>query len=85
MLIASIFFFSLNVFKRLLSQGRFKPGSCGKKLIATFHLSSAASLNLGRSQNGVLGNGLMKAKSIRACQAARTAQADMSRYFSLEH
>ena len=27
-------------------------------LIATFQLSSAASLNLGRSQNGVLGNGL---------------------------
>ena len=28
-------------------------------LIATFQLSSAASLNLGQSQNGVLGNGLM--------------------------
>ena len=27
-------------------------------LIATFQLSSAASLNLGRSHNGVLGNGL---------------------------
>ena len=27
-------------------------------LIATFLLSSAASLNLGRSRNGVLGNGL---------------------------
>ena len=27
-------------------------------LIATFQLSSAASLNLGQSQNGVLGNGL---------------------------
>ena len=27
-------------------------------LIATFQLSSAPSLNLGRSQNGVLGNGL---------------------------
>ena len=27
-------------------------------LIATFQLSSAASLNLGRSQNGVLGNEL---------------------------
>ena len=27
-------------------------------LIATFQLSSAASLNLGLSQNGVLGNGL---------------------------
>ena len=27
-------------------------------LIVTFQLSSAASLNLGRSQNGVLGNGL---------------------------
>ena len=27
-------------------------------LIATFQLSSAASLNWGRSQNGVLGNGL---------------------------
>ena len=30
-------------------------------LIATFQLSSAASLNLGRSQNGVLGNGLIDA------------------------
>ena len=29
-------------------------------LIATFQLSSAASLNLGRSQNGVSGNGLKK-------------------------
>ena len=29
-----------------------------KSLIATFQLSSAASLNLGRSQNGVVGNGL---------------------------
>ena len=28
--------------------------------IATFQFSSAASLNLGRSQNDVLGNGLMK-------------------------
>ena len=28
-------------------------------LIATFQLSSAASLNLGQSQNGVLGNGLI--------------------------
>ena len=27
-------------------------------LTATFQLSSAASLNLGRSQNGILGNGL---------------------------
>ena len=30
-----------------------------KPLIATFQLSSAASLNLGQSQYGVLGNGLM--------------------------
>ena len=30
-----------------------------KSLIATFQLSSAASLNLGWSQNGVLGNGLI--------------------------
>ena len=29
-------------------------------LIATFQLSSAASLNMGRSQNGVSGNGLNK-------------------------
>ena len=28
-------------------------------LIATFQLSSAVPLNLGQSQNGVLGNGLM--------------------------
>ena len=27
--------------------------------IATFQLSSAASLNLGRSQNGVIGNGII--------------------------
>ena len=31
----------------------------GRGLIATFQLSSAVSLNLGRSQNGVLGNGLI--------------------------
>ena len=31
-----------------------------KSLIATFQLSSAASLNLGRSQNGLFGNGLNK-------------------------
>ena len=29
-------------------------------LIATFQLSSAVSLNLGQSQNGVLGNGLTR-------------------------
>ena len=29
-------------------------------LIATFQLSSAASLNFGRSQNGILGNGLRR-------------------------
>ena len=29
-------------------------------LIATFQLSSAASLNLGQSQNGVLGNGIIR-------------------------
>ena len=32
--------------------------SSGNGIIATFQLSSAASLNLGQSQNGVLGNGL---------------------------
>ena len=32
---------------------------CGNGLIATFQLSSAASLNLGRSHNGVLGNVLI--------------------------
>ena len=31
---------------------------CNLYLIATFQLSSAASSNLGQSQNGVLGNGL---------------------------
>ena len=32
---------------------------CGNGLIATFQLSSVASFNLGWSQNGVLGKGLM--------------------------
>ena len=32
MLVASIFSFSLNVFKRLLSLGRYKLGLCGKEL-----------------------------------------------------
>ena len=32
----------------------------GKGLMATFQMSSAASLNLGRSQNGVLGNNNFK-------------------------
>ena len=41
--------FNLNQCKILLS---------GNGLIATFQLSSAASLNLGWSQNGVLGNRL---------------------------
>ena len=37
----------------------FSMQSVGKnRLTATFQLSSAASLNLGRSQNDVLGNGL---------------------------
>ena len=31
-------------------------------LLATFQLSSAASLNLGRSPNGVLGNGLTQSE-----------------------
>ena len=30
----------------------------GERSIDTFHLSPAASLNLGQSQNGVIGNGL---------------------------
>ena len=33
-------------------------------LIATFHLSSAASLNFGRSQNGLLGSGLSRLENI---------------------
>ena len=37
---------------------RKNQGLFGKGLIATFQLSSAASLNLGRFQNGVLRNGL---------------------------
>ena len=41
--------------------------SFGKGLIATFQLSSAASLNLGRSQNGVIGNRLKKAGKKRQC------------------
>ena len=36
----------------------------GKGLIAAFQLSSAASLNLGQSQNGVLGNGLRRQKNV---------------------
>ena len=32
MLVTSIFFFSHNVFKRLLSQDRLKSGLCGKEL-----------------------------------------------------
>ena len=34
-------------------------------LIVTFQLSSAASLNLERSQNGVLGNGLMEVQMMK--------------------
>ena len=45
----SNFIFFHNVFYAILSLNL---------LIATFQLSSAASLNLGHSQNGVLGNGL---------------------------
>ena len=46
------FSFSHNVFKRLLSKTRQKVSLCGNELIATFRVSSAASLNLGQSQNG---------------------------------
>ena len=45
-------------YKRLVSQGCQKVSLCGNGLIVTFQLLSAASLNLGQSQNGVLGNGL---------------------------
>ena len=34
-------------------------------VITTFQLSSAASLNLGRSQNGILGKGLINTSMIR--------------------
>ena len=43
---------------KLFQFGRVQYLLCGKGLIATFQLSSADSLNLGRSQNGVLGNEL---------------------------
>ena len=39
-------------------------------LIATFQLSSAASLNLGRSQNGVLGNGFIRITSVNSTNQA---------------
>ena len=35
-------------------------------LVTTFQLSSAASLNLGQSQNGVLGNGLSERMVVKA-------------------
>ena len=57
--------FSHNVFKRLLSQTCEKVSLCGNGLIATFQLSSAASLNLAKSQNGVLGNGFNKEKELK--------------------
>ena len=47
-----------SVFKRLVSQGHQKVSLCGNGLKATFQLSSAAYLNLGRSKNGVFGNRL---------------------------
>ena len=65
---------SHSVFKRSVLQTCKNQGLFGKGLIATFPLSSAASLNLGPSQNDVLRNGLKvgiawleRVKSI-ACQ-----------------
>ena len=54
-------YFSFQMYFEVLSAVRFnldqsKIWSSGNGLIATFQLSSAASLNLGRSQNVVLGN-----------------------------
>ena len=40
MLVTSIFFFSHNVFKRLISQGRQKSGLCGKELTEIIFNSS---------------------------------------------
>ena len=48
--------FSISPFSTMFSM---QSVSCNP-LIATFQLLSAASLNLGRSQSGVLGNGLNK-------------------------
>ena len=58
LLVTSNFSFSRCVFKRLVLQTRKNQGLFGKGLIVTFQLSSAYSLNLGQSQDGVLGNGL---------------------------
>ena len=53
LLATSNFSFSHSVFKRLVLQTRKNQGLFGKGLIATIQLSSAAPLNLGRSENGV--------------------------------
>ena len=46
--------------KRLWEKGKMfsMQNVSDKPSIATFHLSAADSMSLGRSQNGVLGNGL---------------------------
>ena len=65
LLVMSDFSFSCSVFKRLLQQTCKNQGLFGKRLIAIFRLSSAASLNLGWSQNGVIWNGLYNHTIIR--------------------
>ena len=57
-LVMSNFSFPPSVFKRLLLQTCKNQGLFGKRLKATIQLLSAASFNLGQSQNGVLRNGL---------------------------
>ena len=49
MLVTSIFSFSHNVFKRLLSQGRQKSGLCGKELMTL--LKKASENNVGKEEN----------------------------------
>ena len=58
LLFTSNFSFSHNVFHSYISLVHQNAALCENELTATFQLLSAASLNLGWSQNGVLGNGL---------------------------
>ena len=58
LLVTSNFSFSHDVLHSYVSLVRQNVALCGNGLIAIFQLSCAASLNLGRSQNGVLGYGL---------------------------
>ena len=50
-----------------------------KSFIATFQLSSAASLNLGRSQNGVLENGLISIAWMTLCKTVHELRVEAFR------